>query len=260
MTKEMDLLSSKLQNLIEFAESIDDLEKFSNGSSFLSVVIGTLRKDLAIAHDIQTLTNSQSSGLSTIALCRILIEDYIHLSYLINNEEERDVLLKNFNDHPSVDGYLLSLTLQDLGVEFTQIEIDTYAKIKLRFDKHKSPFLRFGSESKKINPDDYFRTWTKENLNSLIKKSGIIDDGQKNELRTLMQVYDTGSSVIHHNAFLIWNLSRVNLELVAETFPGMSLTLGVSTFAKILRIALAAKYENDDNTHLEKLNELNEII
>lgn len=253
---------TRLGKLIHFIDDLDDLGGFTGGATALTVIFGTLRKDKSLASDIYTIASSQNDGLGIVALSRILVEDYIYLSYLIRSEDNRQALLKDFDNHPAVESYLSILAMREWGFQFDGSP-ETAAmlfKAKAKFQVHKDAFLRRKPIKGSINADDYYRTWTKMNLNDVIKKSGIVNSSDRKELQTSKQVYDAGSGVIHHNAFLIWNLSRVGTELISESYPKLGIGVSVSTLAKIIQLAIEVKYSGDDKKYTETLNRLSDIL
>jgi len=195
-----------------------------------------------------------------IALCRILIEDYIHLSYLLNSPETPKKLLANINNHPKIEAYLKAYTVQEWGIDLTEEQVETLAKAKIGFEETKGEFLRYSKESEQFNPNDYYRTWTKKPLDTVIKESGISAEGNKSELGLVKQMYDVGSDIIHHNAYFIWQLSRENLELIAGALPEASAAIAISTLAKIVNLALSVKYNDDKESYALKLDKLANIL
>jgi hypothetical protein len=97
-------------------------------------------------------------------------------------------------------------------------------------------------------------------LNEVIKKSGIIDSGNRKELQTNKQAYDAGSSIIHHNAFLIWSLSRQGIKLISENYPMLGVGVSVGTLSKIIQLAIEVKYSNDDEKCAITLNQLSDVL
>jgi hypothetical protein len=153
----------KLSKLIQFIDDLDDLGRFTGKLDVIAVTFGTLRKDRSLASDIYSIASSQTDGLGVVAISRILIEDYIYLSYLIRNEENRDMLLKDFENHPSVELYLSIIAMHEWGFQFdnTKETETTLLKAKMGFEKHKDSFLRYKTAKIPLNTDDYYRTWTK---------------------------------------------------------------------------------------------------
>jgi hypothetical protein len=145
-------------------------------------------------------------------------------------------------------------------MKLTEAEELTLAKAKDGFDRHKADFLRNDKESIVFNSDDYFRTWTKKPLAAIIKDSGIPSSDTRSEMGLIQQLYDVGSDIIHHNAYLIWQFSRGHEKIILDGLPQASIAFALSTFSKIVNISLKVKYAKDAVLYDAKLNELSDLL
>lgn len=93
--------SNLIDELIKFIDRYDTFGNRDRDMSLLSVAVGTLRKDRSLAKDILSIT-SGGDGLGSIALSRIITEDYLHLLYLNRNQDSLEENMDKFNTHPHI--------------------------------------------------------------------------------------------------------------------------------------------------------------
>jgi hypothetical protein len=200
--------SKLLSDVITLIEEFDDSKSYAKPLNSIGIAVGTLRKDVEIGKDILSLAKSEESkGLSISALARIIIEDFLHLNYLFKEADNRQVLVDNFNSHPFVDHFSNMIAFDEWeGMEVGETK-EMLAEIKKGFNDNKGHFLRDRKDPDSENPEDYWRTWTKEGIKSLINKTDAHIQKDKPSLTFLMQNYEQGSNIIHHNASMLWLLA-----------------------------------------------------
>lgn len=111
----MEIQQAKLVRLIQLIDDFDTFGKLKRDMSLFSVAIGTLRKDKSLAADIIRVTNEDSDGLGAMALTRILIEDYLHLMFLNQNQADLTQNIENFNAHPHMQHYASLQAMKEWG-------------------------------------------------------------------------------------------------------------------------------------------------
>lgn len=255
---------SKLNQLIELVDAFDTFSNLERDMSLFSVAIGTLRKDRSIARDIYLINSTQSDGLGSMALTRILIEDYLHLKFLFQNQDKLDENIANFNAHPNIKNYATLQSMLDWGIPQAEIESQVpVQKVNAGFEEHKARFLRAQTPSEPFNPDDYWRTWTKTTLDKMVKKTGLTDsEAEKRSLMFQTEIYEKSSSVIHHDSFIIWFLATQQNSFFAKNFPGLASTMSVLTLLKSFKLVLDISQPvlDDDELILRFTNSLTDII
>jgi hypothetical protein len=209
--------------------------------SLLSVALGTLRKDRSIAVDITQITSANNDGLGALALSRILIEDYLHLLFLDSDRAELPRRLDDFNNHPHIEHYSSMQAMNEWGFDFgdPRVAKAILDQVNKGFEQHKHKFLRRKHPKESFDADDYFRTWTKISLNELITKSGIPSDaGDKKSLQFMTQTYDTASTIIHHNAFIIWFLANQGTKMLKSEYPDLALTISFISLSRTINLVI----------------------
>jgi hypothetical protein len=231
----------QLEKLLRLINRFDAFGDQSRSMSLFSVAIGTLRKDRSIASDILTLTTSLSTGLGALALSRILIEDYLHLRLLDSDPAELPQRLDDFNNHPHIDHYWTIQAMREWGFDFSDNDEvkATMASVEKAFARHKDRFLRKGHGKEPFKADDYYRTWTGLTLNDLITKSGLpTEDGDKKALKFMTETYDAGSTVIHHNAFIIWFLASQGFDMFSANYPELAVEVSFIVLNGLMNLML----------------------
>ena len=257
--------AEKLHQLIQLIDEFDTFGKLNRDMSLLSVAIGTLRKDRSIAQDIYGLSGASSDGLGMLALSRILTEDYLHLLFLNENQESLAEQIDNFNAHPTIEHYVSLKAMEEWGFEFdeSQDTKDLIAKVTAGFEKNKERFLRRRETENSFDPDDYYRTWTKVNLNELVKRSGLaVTDEGKRSLKFLTETYDSASSIIHHNSFIVWLLACQDKSVLADEYPDLALTISVITLSRMINLVMQISHAvvQDEELYAGQLNKLADIL
>ena len=230
--------------------------------SLFSVAIGTLRKDQSLAQDILSIA-STGDGLGSMALSRIITEDYLHLLYLKHNEDNLEENIDKFSTHPHIQNYISLQLVKEVGIPIDSPEAkQIVAQIIAEFENHKAKFLR-RRESSTFNPDDYYRTWTGISLDNLIKKTGLADteDGKKS-LKFTTETYDMASSAIHHNSLLIWLFAAQEKELFLDEYPDLSMHIVFTTLNRLITLVIEIEQSTTKNEerHGVLLNELADIM
>ena len=252
--------------LIELTQLIDGFDKFgpqSKEMSLFSVAIGTLRKDRSIAGDIMQITARPNGGLGVTALTRILIEDYLHILFLDEDRPSLTEHLEDFNLHPHIDHYVSIQAMKAWGFQFEKGDEETLAKIEEAFEKNKARFLRRKQAKDPFDPEDYYRTWTKLGLLELIAKTGLPkDESMAKSLHYINETYNHGSTIIHHNAFIIWLLASQGSSIFSQGFPGVALDVSLITLSRTYNLCLkiAGEEAGDVNKYAEELTQLADVM
>lgn len=251
-----------IKGLINFIDRYDTFGNRNRDMSLFSVAIGTLRKDQSLAGDILNIA-STGDGLGSMALSRIITEDYLHLLYLSRNQDSLEENIDKFNTHPHIQHYISLQLVKEVGIPLDSSEAKRMvAQITAEFEKHKAKFLR-RRESTTFNPDDYYRTWTGTSLDNLIKKTNLAstEEGKKS-LQFMTETYDMASSVIHHNSFLIWLFATQDKEVFLDEYSDFSLHVVFTTLNRL--IALVIEIEQTEAKNEDKqaalLNELADLM
>ena len=248
---------------LDLIDRYDTFGKRNRDMSLFSIALGTLRKDRSLTKDILTLNSNESEGLGTMALSRIITEDYLHLLYLNYNQDKLETNIDRFNTHPHIQHYIGIQMLKELGFNLDGLqEKALVARITAEFNTHKAKFLRH-KESVTFDPDDYFRTWTGASLDNLIKQSGLTStDADKKSLRFMTETYDLASSVIHHNSFLIWLFATQDKELFLDEYPEFSLRIVFIVLNKLIALVMEIEQtiSKDEEKQAALLNELADIM
>jgi Family of unknown function (DUF5677) len=251
------------RRLIALADEFDNFGKLDRKMKLFAVAIGTLRKDREIAEDIVVLNENNQSGMGAMGLSRILVEDYFNLRYLNNNSEALDKNLDLFNSHPNVDHYGSMKSMLEWGYPFSEEEKLSFPAIDEAFQENKDKFLRPGKKHEPYNRENYYRTWSKLSLEDLISKSGFADEDQSTA-HFLSENYNTGSSMIHHNAFNIWYLATQgrDTELADEGYKDISSRVTFAVLNRLLNLAIDifSKETGDEKTALYYILELEKIL
>lgn len=261
-------MNEKQTHLSKLLQFIDDLDTFgaqSRQMSLFSVAVGTLRKDRSIAADILNITAPNSDGLGALALSRILIEDYLHLAFLDSDHAQLVERLDNFNTHPHVEHYSSIQAMKAWGFDFGDPNKAEFLirKATEGFILHKDKFQRHKHVKEPFDPDDYYRTWTKSSLNDLITQSGVPNDiAGKKSLHFMTETYGTASTIIHHNAFIIWFLASQDIKLLHDEYPGLALTISFISLNRIINlvIKIARDEAGDDKRYEAEETRLVEIL
>lgn len=260
----MEIQQAKLVRLIQLIDDFDTFGKLKRDMSLFSVAIGTLRKDKSLAADIIRVTNEDSDGLGAMALTRILIEDYLHLMFLNQNQADLTQNIENFNAHPHMQHYASLQAMKEWGFPLESKEAkELIESVNAGFQAHKDKFLRHKNPKEPFDPDDYYRTWTKTSLGKLVKKSGLTDsEADKKSLKFLTETYDTASSIIHHDSFIIWFLASQDKNFLSEQYPDLALTISVIALSRIVNVVLQISQPviDDDTLYLQHLNKLGDIL
>lgn len=252
--------------LVELTQLIDGFDKFGSlekKMSLFSVAIGTLRKDRSIAQDIIKITSSPNGGLGAMALTRILVEDYLHLLFLEVNRADLEERLADFNSHPHIDHYVSVQAMREWGFKFEDADKDTLAQIDQAFESYKARFLRHRKAKEPFDPDDYYRTWTKLRLTDLIAKTGLpTDKAAIKSFRFINETYNNGSTIIHHNAFVIWLLANQGPSIFSHGYPGVALTVATITLSRTynLCIKIAGEEAGDSTRYVNEITQLADTI
>jgi hypothetical protein len=246
-------MNEKQTQLNQLLQLIDDFDTFGNQSrkmSLFSVAIGTLRKDRSIAADILNLTTKDSDGLGALALCRIIIEDYLHLLFLDSDHNQLDERLDNFNVHPNIENYSSIQAMKARGFDFGDPKAAEFVieQATAGFTQHKDKFQRRKHVKEPFDPDDYYRTWTKLSLDDLITQSGIPDDpAGKMSLKFMVETYGAASTIIHHDAFIIWFLASQGIEILHDSYPDLALTITFISLSRTINLVIKISRDADDN-------------
>jgi hypothetical protein len=252
-----------IAELIGFIDRYDTFKDRDRDLSFFSVALGTLRKDQLLAQDILTLSSSGSEGIGTMALSRIMTEDYLHLLYLNHNQDNLESNIDRFNTHPYIQHYIAIQMLKELGFRLdSPEEKKMIAQASAEFETHGAKFLR-RKKSSTFNSDDYSRTWTGIGLDSLIKKTGLTStDGDMKSLKFMTETYDMASSVIHHNSFLIWLFATQDREIFLNEYPEFSQRIVFITLNKLIALVFEIEQtvSKDEKKQARLLNELTDIM
>lgn len=256
----MDDLVKKLIVLIDEFDSFGTLDR---KVPLLGIAIGTLRKDRDIAHDIVELNENSHSGLGSMALARILIEDYFNLRFLNYDKDNLDSNIDLFNTHPSIDHYGSMRSMLNWGYPFGEDEKLIFPQIEAGFEKNKDKFLRRGKKHDPYVQDNYYRTWNKMSLEELISKSGFVEEDLRT-LHFLNEHYNTGSSVIHHNAFNIWFLATQGRDndLINQGYREISIRVTFDVLQRLLNLVIniySSETKNEESA-LHFILELEKIL
>ncbi len=259
----MDDPKRKLEQLIEFAIEFDTFGVLEKSLTLNSVAIGTLRKDISIAKDLNSISEATSDGLGSLALSRILIEDYLHLLFL-SKTENLEEQIENFNAHPRISHYISLQAMQEYGFDFLETKESKVLmdQVIAGFAESKHRFLR-RAESDTFNPDDYYRTWTKLSLDSLIQSTGLTDTDQGNKrLKFIVETYDTASSVIHHDSFIIWLAATQGIAILGDEYPELALTIAATVFSQMLKLVMETTNSANEDKQLltQQINILADIL
>lgn len=252
--------------LIELTQLIDNFDKFGQQSkkmSLFSVALGTLRKDRSIAQDIIQITGTTNGGLGATALTRILIEDYLNLLFLDDDRPGLAEHLEDFNSHPSIDHYASVQAMKTWGYKFTKEDEALLPKMEEAFEKNKARFLRRKQAKEPFDPEDYYRTWTKIGLVELIAKTSLSNDAANAKtLHFINEVYNHGSTVIHHNAFIIWLLANQGPNIFSHGFPGVALDASLIALSRTynLCIKIAGEEAGDVNKYAGEMTQLADVM
>jgi len=179
----------------------------------------------------------------------VLIEDYLHLRLLHSDPAKLSMRLADFEVHPHIDHYWTIEAMKEWGFEFgsSQDVKKMLHEIDQAFKSHGSRFLRKGRVKDSRIADDYYRTWTKLTLNQLISMSGLPQEGDKKSLRFMLDTYDQGSAIIHHNAFTIWFLATQKTEMMSKSYPSLAVDLSFIMLSKIMEIVIKIARAEEDN-------------
>jgi hypothetical protein len=257
---------NKRDVLIELTQLIDGFDKvgsLSKEMSLFSVAIGTLRKDRSIAEDIIQITATPNGGLGATALTRILIEDYLHLLFLEDNRPNLTKHLEDFNLHPHIDHYVSVQAMKAWGFKFEKDDEATLVKIEDAFEKNKARFLRRKQAKDPFDPEDYYRTWTKLGLLDLIARTSLPKDAATaKSLHYINETYNHGSTIIHHNAFIIWLLANQGSNFFSQGFPGVALDVSLITLSRTynLCIKIAGEEAGDVNKYAIEMTQLADVM
>lgn len=248
---------TKLQELLRIIDEFDNFGQMPRDMSLFSVAVRTLRKDKSISTDIVSLINANSNGMGTIALSRILIEDYLHMLFLKDNPDKLTENIKNFNLHPYIEHYASLQAMRDWGIDLSDNEATRVtAAVEMAFEANKSRFLRpHRPTSGTFDPDDYYRTWTKFNLDNLVKSTSLTETpaGLKT-LKFITEAYGTASTIVHHNSFNIWLLSSQDGTLAREVYSEIAIMISEIVLGRIINVALGiAPSEEDDPMRIPNL-------
>ncbi|OGL22446.1 hypothetical protein A2707_03930 [Candidatus Saccharibacteria bacterium RIFCSPHIGHO2_01_FULL_45_15] len=251
------------RKLILLIDEFDSFGKLDRNMPLFAIAIGTLRKDREIAEDIVVLNENSRSGMGALGLSRILTEDYFNLRYLNNNPDLIEENLDLFNSHPTVDHYGSMKSMLNWGYPFSKEEALIFPSIEAGFEKNKEKFLRRGKSHEPYKQDNYYRTWTRLGLEDLISKSGFEDEDLKT-LHFLNENYNTGSTIIHHNAFNIWYLATQGrgTELAEEGYRDISARVTFIVLNRILNLVINifSKETKDEETALHFTLKLEKIL
>lgn len=256
---------TQLKNLVKLINDFDTFGSQDRKKTLFAVAIGTLRKDGSIAADIVNLTNASGDGLGALALSRILIEDYLHLLFLDSDPGQLQQRLDDFNTHPRIEHYSSLHAMQAWGFDFGDPKVAEFIfrQVTEGFDLHKHRFLRKKRAKEPFDPDDYYRTWTKTSLDGLISESGIPDDiAGKKSLQFMTETYNTASTIIHHNAFIIWFLANQDMKLLRDEYPDLALTISFISLTRLLTLVIkVSRVETGDvSSHEAEENRLADIV
>ena len=251
------------RRLITLIDEFDNFGTLDRKMQLFAIAIGTLRKDRDIAEEIVVLNENKQSGMGAMGLSRILIEDYFNLRYLDNTPEALDENLDLFNSHPNVDNYGSMKSMLEWGYPFSEEEKISFPRIEDAFQKNKDKFLRPGKKHEPYNRDNYYRTWSKLSLEALISKSGFAEEDQS-AAHFLSESYNTGSSLIHHNAFNIWYLATQGrgTELAEMGYQDISGRVTFSVLSRELNLVINifSKETGDEKTALYYILEVEKIL
>lgn len=257
------MINELTRRLLVLIDEFDNFGKLDRKMQLLAIAVGTLRKDREIAEDIVVLNENDQSGIGALGLSRILIEDYFNIRYLDKNAETLDENLDLFNTHPHVDNYGSMKSMLEWGYPFSNEEKLLFPTIEKAFQKNKDKFLRPGKKHEPYHRDNYYRTWNKLSLEGLIAKSGFADEDPKTA-HFLNESYNSGSSMIHHNAFNIWYLATQGrgTDLAEEGYKDVSARVTFIVMNRILNLAINifSKETGDEETALHYMLELEKIL
>ena len=249
--------------LLALIDDFDSFGKLDRDMQLFAIAIGTLRKDREIAEDIVLLNQTNQSGIGSLALSRILIEDYFNLKYLEHNPETLTKNLSLFNSHPNVDHYGSMRSMIEWGYPFSDEEKIMVTQVEQAFQANKDDFLRPNKTHDPYIRDNYYRTWSKLSLEDLIAKSGFVEEDPINA-KFLTEHYGSGSSMIHHNAYNVWYMATQGrgTELAEEGYKDISARVTFLVTSRILNLAINifSKESGEDEVALKYILQLEGII
>lgn len=256
-------MKDPLLELIELIDRFDNLGKLDRKLPLFAIAIGTLRKDRQIGDDIFALLAGQKSGFGALALSRILVEDYFYLRYLAFNPDRLSENLELFNSHPNIDHYASMKSMKTWGYKFSEEEASVIPSLEQGFETVKDKFLRPGKQHEPYDADNYFRTWTRLNLDSVIAKCHF-DEEDQSTIHFLNENYNFASSLIHHNAFNIWFLATQggNSALTNSGYNDIAYRVTFIVLNRQLKLVLDiyGKEEENQSRALEYLLKLEKIL
>lgn len=200
MTKEN--IITQLEFTASFA--LDNLRQISNIENDLkndteSFFIGIINRQFTLLQDLSILFNYKSSNYlgSQFILFRCIIDDYIHLTYILNQVDSNEMLIRFNSDayHKNFTRLKKLADLNELRLEGNYPNYPTYQFL----DNFKDSFKQKTNNEKYFKNKETFELKKFDNMGSIIGR--LNDENYAHKLRRAYYFWGHLSDFVHYSNF-----------------------------------------------------------
>jgi len=236
-------ISDLIQVIIPLAEAHPCKDK---GTELLSVMEGTLRKNIMRIQAINLLCDEEKLANSAFELTRNMIEDVMGIEYMLVAKEPEKTAHKFYEFRwvqlkEDLDYY------KKAGIEADTKDFpDTEANIEKEYARVIGVYKDFTDKEGKA-----MRSWVRGGLDTMlstVKKKGVLPDGQ---IKTVTRTYVEGSRKTHFNPVeLLMHMEQDTWDHTSKGAQKLALIVSSSSLVRLsTRYIDLISQINDNNTY-----------